>query len=357
MELRATRNIDVELRFTGCTQRDMQERFGSVDVSLVAQCEGDLGQRLHDAAVAAFDSGCNKVVIVGTDCPDLDSTYLARALDKLKEFDVVLGPAVDGGYTLIGMNGPYAELFSEIEWSTDKVLSTTLENCEAINRSVHLLEIHSDVDHPEDLIVCRKHGDIFVEALPSTKAGLISIVIPTLNESEHLGQTVSALLGLEKDAIEIIVADGGSTDGTLDIALKLGVRVVSTAKGRGRQMNAGAALASGEVILFLHADTRLPNDFADQVWQVLRGDVVAGAFRLRIDAVSWVFRLIEWGTNLRSRIQKIPYGDQAIFVRAKAFYGLGGFRHWPLMEDEYRVFDGTGSPMDRKKKVMERFVS
>ena len=332
-EIQSVRSIDVEMRFTGSSQQEMQDRFGSINTSFVPQCEGDLGTRLQHAAKAAFDAGIKKVVIVGTDCPDIDAKYLIQAFDALNQSDVVLGPAFDGGYTLMGLKAPLPELFSGIEWGTNKVLSTTRERCKAMKRKVHLLGPYSDVDHPEDLIVCRRHHVVFDDVLATTTPGAISIVIPTLNELAYLEDTLTHIVGMAKDSIEIIVADGGSTDGTLAIAKRMGVRVVSTAKGRGRQMNAGAALASGEVILFLHADTRLPADFVDQVWQVMRKQVVAGAFRLRIDGGSMAFRIVEWGTNIRSRVRKIPYGDQAIFVRAKDFYRLCGFRHWPLMED------------------------
>lgn len=332
-ELQKTRGIDVEVRFTGCTQLEMQARFSSANVSFVPQCEGNLGDRLQQAVAAAFDSGIQKVLVVGTDCPDLDVTYLVQAFKALNQSDVVLGPAVDGGYTLIGMNALYQELFLGIEWSTDTVLSETLKRCETKNLSVTKLGVHSDVDNPEDLLVCRRQGTVFDEVITATRAGLISIVIPTLNESACLEQTLAPLICLSKEGLEILVVDGGSTDGTHDIATRMGVRVVSTAKGRGRQMNAGAALASGEVILFLHADTRLPDDFAAHVWQVMCKQVAAGAFGLRIEGSSWSFRMVEWGTNVRSRVWKLPYGDQAIFVRAKDFYRLGGFRQWPLMED------------------------
>lgn len=103
--------------------------------------------------------------------------------------------------------------------------------------------------------------------------------------------------------------------------------------GRGKQMNAGAALASGEVLLFLHADTQLPNHFVDHIWLAMRNGNSGGAFRLRIDAQGWMLRVVEFGANLRSRWWKLPYGDQAIFVRASVFFQMTGFQQWPLMED------------------------
>lgn len=98
-------------------------------------------------------------------------------------------------------------------------------------------------------------------------------------------------------------------------------------------MNAGAALASGEILLFLHADTQLPANFQSTIRSALTHDVVAGAFRLGINDPRRIFRWIEWGANLRSRLLSRPYGDQGLFVRAELFYQVGGFPNWPLMED------------------------
>jgi rSAM/selenodomain-associated transferase 2 len=98
-------------------------------------------------------------------------------------------------------------------------------------------------------------------------------------------------------------------------------------------MNAAAAQARGEALLFLHADTRLPADFQKHVWQILAQGAIAGAFRLRIDDCKALLRVVEWGANFRSRVRQLPYGDQGLFLRAETFYQLGGFQNWPLMED------------------------
>ncbi len=133
---------------------------------------------------------------------------------------------------------------------------------------------------------------------------------------------------------EVIVSDGGSTDGTRAIAERLGARVMGCPPGRGAQMDAGAAEARGEVFLFLHADTRLPENWDRAVRDALRdGKTVAGAFRLRIDSKGGRFRLIERAAALRCRALGLIYGDQALFVRKESFLRAGGFMSLPLMED------------------------
>ena len=133
---------------------------------------------------------------------------------------------------------------------------------------------------------------------------------------------------------EVIVSDGGSADNTPAVAARLGARVMGCPPGRGAQMDAGAARARGEVFLFLHADTRLPENWDRAVRDALMDDrAVAGAFRLRIDSKEKRFRLIERAAALRCRALGLIYGDQAIFVRKESFLRAGGYMSLPLMED------------------------
>ncbi len=160
----------------------------------------------------------------------------------------------------------------------------------------------------------------------------ISIIIPVLNEARQLSKTLSILK--QAADIEVIVVDGGSQDQTQAIAHSLGVVVIQSAIGRAHQMNAGAAQATGNIVLFLHADTQLPKDFDAAIRDALcQPNVIAGAFRLAIDAPSWKLRVIEWGVNARSRYLQMPYGDQAIFLKTTTFQALGGFPALPIMED------------------------
>lgn len=167
---------------------------------------------------------------------------------------------------------------------------------------------------------------------PNSRPSLISIVIPSLNEAGRLADTLLALRGAQN--VEIILVDGGSRDGTDLLAAKHETKLVRSSPGRAQQMNAGASAATGEILLFLHADTRLPESFDEHVRQALdQPHVVAGAFRLRLDGSRLVFRLIEGAVNLRSRYLHMPYGDQAMFLRADSFRRMGGFPELPIMED------------------------
>ncbi|MDP6380336.1 MAG: TIGR04283 family arsenosugar biosynthesis glycosyltransferase [Phycisphaerae bacterium] len=166
----------------------------------------------------------------------------------------------------------------------------------------------------------------------ATALSLISVVIPTLNEADHIAGAIASASGGRN--VEIIVSDGGSDDGTVEAAQRAGARVVSSPRGRARQMNAGALAARGEMLLFLHADTRLPQWFDEHIRPILgRPGVVAGAFAFSIDSPRPALRVIERLANLRAKRAKMPYGDQAIFLRAEVFDKLGGFPDMPIMED------------------------
>ena len=160
----------------------------------------------------------------------------------------------------------------------------------------------------------------------------LSVIIPTYNEERTLGHTLDRVR--RGNAWEVIVVDGRSTDRTAQIARAHGATVVDSPPGRGRQLTAGASTATGDTLLFLHADTSLPLGFDDYVFRALdQPGVCAGAFRLSIDAQGRSFRLSERMVNFRSRVHQMPYGDQAIFVRADVFHKVGGFPDLPIMED------------------------
>lgn len=163
---------------------------------------------------------------------------------------------------------------------------------------------------------------------------MLSIVVPVLREAANLAQILPALRAAAPGA-EIIVADAGSDDGSREVAARVpGVTVLACERGRARQMNAGARIARGEVLLFLHADTLLPLGFEASIARALaEPGVVAGRFDVRLDNPRWPFRLIAGLMNLRSRLSGISTGDQALFVRRDVFAELGGFPDIPLMED------------------------
>ncbi len=160
---------------------------------------------------------------------------------------------------------------------------------------------------------------------------LLSIILPTYNEASTLRSAIRSVR-CEVSA-EIIVVDGGSTDATLAIARASTDRVLEAPLGRASQLNAGAEVASGSVLMFLHADTILAEGALAEVYRVMEDSrLVGGAFTLRIGE-GGAMRVISWGSNLRSRFLGLTYGDQAVFVRSPVFRELGGFRMLPIMED------------------------
>ncbi len=160
----------------------------------------------------------------------------------------------------------------------------------------------------------------------------ISIIIPTLNEEKTIGRALSYLR--QSPSLEIIIADGGSNDQTVSIANKELVHVVTSPPGRGIQLNKGALAATHNILLFLHCDTVLPENFLSHIQDILyKKKAIAGAFRLSIDNREKKYRVIEWGANLRSEKLQLVYGDQAIFVKRDDFFKAGCFPEQRLLED------------------------
>jgi len=161
----------------------------------------------------------------------------------------------------------------------------------------------------------------------------VSVIVPVLNEAAGVVATLQALAPLRQRGVEVLVMDGGSSDGTLELARPHASVVLSAARGRARQMNAGAAAASGAVLLFLHADTQLPANAERLVLDAIASGAVWGRFDVRISGTAWMLRVVAALMNARSRWSGIATGDQALFVRRDAFERLGGFADQPLMED------------------------
>ncbi|MEO6697528.1 MAG: TIGR04283 family arsenosugar biosynthesis glycosyltransferase [Gammaproteobacteria bacterium] len=162
----------------------------------------------------------------------------------------------------------------------------------------------------------------------------LSIIIPTLNEAAAIGSTLIGLQGLRAAGQEVIVVDGGSTDATCRLAAPLVDQLVQGERGRARQMNLGAAAACGDVLLFLHADTRLAQDAETVIHSGLAQTGARwGRFDVRLSGSHPLLRVVETLMNLRSRLTGIATGDQAIFVRRDLFEQAGGFPDIPLMED------------------------
>jgi rSAM/selenodomain-associated transferase 2/rSAM/selenodomain-associated transferase 1 len=325
--------LTLEVRHEGGSA-DLMRSWLGMQFIYRAQGSGDIGRRMARAFEEAFQSETERVVIIGSDIPGISADLIRRAFEELKKNDLVLGTAKDGGYYLIGMQRAaapeaIAPLFSGIKWGSREVISQTLSTAKALGLRFALLEKLADVDRIEDLHVWEK---VKGTAAKPTGAGQISIIIPTLNEAATIAETLAYFKGPGQP--EVIVVDGGSQDDTVRLAAALGAKVIQTKPGKACQMNAGAAAAGGEVLVFLHADTRLPQNFSRQILAALnQNNVVAGAFRLHIDSGAVRIRLIEKAANWRSRYLKMPYGDQALFMKKALFQKIGGFAEVPIMED------------------------
>ncbi|MCI0399699.1 MAG: TIGR04283 family arsenosugar biosynthesis glycosyltransferase [Gammaproteobacteria bacterium] len=183
----------------------------------------------------------------------------------------------------------------------------------------------------------------------------LSVIIPTLNQADEISGMLCPLQSLRARHHEVIVVDGGSDDGMRDAARGLADSVILGTRGRGRQMNAGAALATGEILIFLHADTRLPEG-VDRFLPLAMAESARdwGRFDVRLSGSHRIFRLIESLMNLRSRLTGIATGDQAIFIRRHLFTQIGGFPEIDLMEDIAisHVLKCHGRPLCLRQRVV-----
>jgi rSAM/selenodomain-associated transferase 2/rSAM/selenodomain-associated transferase 1 len=321
----ASSEVETEFCFEGGDTERAQRWLGRGPL-FSQQEQGDLGARMGAAFLKAFRDGCRKVVLVGTDIPDLRQAHLQEAFEGLRDNDVVIGPSTDGGYWLIGMNRPL-DVFGGVEWGSDGVLHQTLSVANSKGLKYRLLGPLLDIDTVEDL---REWIPEMVRKRP-----YLSVIIPTLNEIISIAGSLAR--ARDPDA-EIIVVDGGSTDRTRDKARDAGAMVIESGKGRAFQQSTGARAARGKILLFLHADTRLPPAYVDHVFETLLPKrTVAGAFCFKVDRRIPLIGAVEWMANVRSRVFQLPYGDQALFMERSQFDAAGGFPGYPIAEDFFLV--------------------
>jgi len=320
---------DIEVRFDGGNPLFMRHWLG---FDLIYQGRGDLGARMSRAFPKAF-AAAERVVIIGADCPSITPEDIADAFNTLHKSDIVVGPTEDGGYYLIGLRkealkADFTALFRDMHWGTDRVFDETVSRARKLGWVLTLLEKRRDVDRREDI----EWWQYLKKQAPANPKPLLSVIIPTLSDGENIAATLENLNGLPN--IEVIICDGGWSNWQPDVTHARNVRIIKSEQCRARQMNEGAAQARGELILFLHGDTRLPKGFEGYVRYVLDlPGVIAGAFELAIDDARSGLRIIERLVNWRSRRLQRPYGDQGIFLKASVFQSQGRFPDFPIMED------------------------
>lgn len=339
-------DVDVALATSGPTER---YPLLSPAPAIVPQPDGDLGRRMAALAADALATHA-RVLLLGTDGPGVPHDALTKALSLLDTHDVVLGDNPDGGFWCLGLRADAAPAHDPtwldgLDWDVDDTRAQVEARCRERGLTSALAPPWIDVDVQTDLdALLARVGD--GAGLEHTRAALdapddpLSVVIPTLREGDRLDaclDALEALPGAGERGLEIVVADGGSDDGGPERAARRGHVVVrSGAPGRGRQLAVGAAMTTGSTLLFLHADTRLPPDALTRIDEALASGAEAGAFVTRTvadpalpDRAGPLLRL----ADLRSRITRHPYGDQALFVTRDAYDAVGGFRDVPIMED------------------------
>lgn len=331
-DLASSCGVAIQVVYTGGSEEEIRAEFPS-EFTYLPQAEGDLGDRLREGFSTAFSEGAESVIAVGTDCPDLDAGKVAAAFETLQKHAVVIGPSSDGGYYLIGMACHSPRLFEDMPWSQESLYAATMQRIGEGKLTVGELEVLDDVDRPEDLEVWnRVQASRFSNDGDKPTGEVLSVIIPTLEAADVLETCLAQFRNAL--GIEIIVVEGGEETASRVVADRYGARWIQASRGRGKQMNAGAKVARCETLLFLHADTRLPEGFQTTVCETLApSNVALGAFKLKIDGESRSLRLIERWADHRSRWLGLPYGDQAFFLKRDKFKSLDGFREIEIMED------------------------
>jgi rSAM/selenodomain-associated transferase 1/rSAM/selenodomain-associated transferase 2 len=324
--LSARTSVRVVFCHDGGSRERIDRWLGLKDIDYQQQASGDLGRRMYVAMCAAFSQGARQVVLIGTDIPGLSTAILAQAFDRLNDHDLVFGPSADGGYWLVGMTQP-VNIFDGIAWSQSTVLDHTLDLARRKGVRPCQLDPLADLDTPGDL--ARNLGGELA------KAPYLSVIIPTLNQAQHLALTLAAAASADS---EVIVSDGGSTDPTVEIAASFVTQIVSGGGDRVSQLNRSAAVARGEVLLVLRADTQLPTNYVTHIFDTLMDRRTRlGAFRLATNMLSPAMRWMAYLTNLRAAYLQLPCADQGLFMRKSDFYAIGGFPNVSCAEDLYLV--------------------
>lgn len=294
------------------------------------QAEGDLGLRQADALAEGLRHG-GVAAVIGGDCPTVVVPLMRDAIRRAAAEGVALVAARDGGYCMLAVSSAAAHsleaLRAPILWGTPDVLEQTIAAFGRLGVAPAVLGPCIDVDEPEDLPAWESVRSAWYGAPKS-----LAVVVPVLNEAARLPSLIQRL---RAEGAEVIVADGGSVDGSRALARGEGAAVVKATRGRASQLNAGVAHTQADALLFLHADTLPPEGFGRLVLDELarRPGASVGAFRFSLAARSATLRVLEAGTCLRGAVARMPYGDQALFCRRVTFEALGGFPALPVMED------------------------
>lgn len=331
------KKADAELivAYTGGKPERLRRVFGD-KVPFIEQRGSNIGDKMKNAIADVLAEGYDRVVLTGTDIPEMKHETVDEALSMLDDADVVICPTEDGGYYLIGMSKVCHEAFDVSNYGVSTVFDETVDSLNRSGLTVAAGECYSDIDTPEDLAEFRRRirhdkrmQNSYTGRYLAENAG-VSVIIPVYNEEKTIDRL---LVQLEpyRDQAEIVFVDGGSSDATLE---HIGdeFKVIQSEKGRGCQMNAGAEVSHGDILFFLHCDSILPDDFITQIRKVMAHSDW-GCFGVRFPSMNFFMLTNRIISNHRANVRGIPFGDQGIFVDRLLFEEAGGFCELPVMED------------------------
>ncbi|WP_455052688.1 TIGR04283 family arsenosugar biosynthesis glycosyltransferase [Mogibacterium sp.] len=319
----------------------------SGDLTLLKQICGDcvcyleqqgdgLGARMTNAIKHVLSKGYKSTILVGSDIPSINSEDLIEGFKVLESYDAVVGPSKDGGYYLIGMKEILPGLFENKKYGHGTVLEELLAVAQKEAITVGTISDHQDLDTREDLLdymAQMRHYKNKKETCTSRFIRnhlAISIIIPTYNEEKIIDCLVSQLENVS-DKAEIIFVDGGSKDSTIKRIPDKYI-LLNSDKGRAIQLNAGAEKASGDVLFFLHADSKLPENFIEEIRSVISKYEV-GCFGIKFSSPNPLMRINQLISNHRAFHRNIVFGDQGLFIMRDLFESIGRFPKILIMED------------------------
>ena len=307
------------------------------DAAEVREQTGDsLNRKMDNAIRDVLAMGYESCVLTGCDIPELSAEVINSAFVRLGECDAVIGPTFDGGYYLIGMNKHCEKAFDDGLPPEGTVFENTLSALSSTGMRTELADMMYDLDTPDDIRMYRERLRRNGRARRSHTAECvselirISIIVPVYNE-ETTVEAMMRQLEPYRDKAEIVFVDGGSSDRTLEL-IGNRYRVISSPKGRGIQMNAGAKASEGDVLFFLHCDSVIPDDILTQIRAVME-TCSYGCFGLKYrmrHIFMWTNTHI---SNFRAWHRGLPFGDQGIFMTRELFDEIGGYPEIPVMED------------------------
>ncbi len=331
-----TEKIDTDIFVAYTPVKDKLLEILGKDKNYFSQSGKGLGEKMYNAIKTVLDKGYEACVLIGTDIPEITEKQLKNAFVELQYNDIVFGGTKDGGYYLVGMKKPIKETFENQVYGKGSVLENTVSLLEEKSFKIGYVTTLSDIDTVEDLREYRKRvlENKELQQIESGRFVLerkeISIIIPVYNEESTIENLQKQLYNV-KDKCEIIFVDGGSKDNTVSLIDK-GYKVIQSKKGRANQMNLGADVSSGDTLFFLHSDSKLPENFLEEILKV-REKYVVGLFGIKFKSKNFFMLTNRVISNFRGKYRKIIFGDQGMFIKRDLFFKVGGFPNLPIMED------------------------